>query len=48
MQELQDLFKKPTDTAKPMWLKDDGTIQGITLLPANDAKELRKAFEFGI
>jgi hypothetical protein len=31
-----------------MFIKDDGTIQGITLLPANNAKELRKAFELGI
>jgi hypothetical protein len=48
MQELRDLFRKSSDSVEPMWIKDDGTIQGITLLTAKNAKELRKAFELGI
>ena len=48
MQELIDLFKKPGNSDEPMWTKDDGTIQGITLINVRGAKELRKAFEFGI
>lgn len=48
MKEMRDLFKKPGDLVEPMWIKDDGSIHGITLHSARDAKELRKAFEFGI
>ena len=48
MQEVRDLFRKPGDSDEPMWTNDDGTMQGITLISVRDAKELRKAFEFGI
>ena len=48
MQEVRDLFRKPGDSDEPMWINDDGTIQGITLISVRDAKKLRKAFEFGI
>ena len=48
MQEMTDLLKKTGDPVEPMWINDDSTIQGITLFSARDAKELRKAFEFGI
>jgi hypothetical protein len=48
MQEVRDLFRKPGDPDEPMWTNDDGTMQGITLISVEDAKELRKAFEFGI
>ena len=48
MQELTDLFRKPGDLEEPMWINNDGTISGITLLSATDAKDLRKSFNFGI
>jgi hypothetical protein len=48
MQELRDLFRKPSDSVEPILIKDDGTIRGITLLSAKNSKELRKAFELGI
>ena len=48
MQEVRDLFRKPVDSDEPMWINDNGTIQGITLISVRDAKKLRKAFEFGI
>ena len=31
-----------------MWINDDGTISGITLLSAKNAKDLKEAFDFGI
>ena len=48
MQEFRDLFKKPGDLDEPMWINDNGTISGITLLSANNALDLKKAFDFGI
>ena len=45
MQEFRDLFRKPGDSDEPMWINDNGTISGITLLNASD---LKKAFDFGI
>lgn len=48
MQEVTDLFKKPSDPAEPMWINEDGSISGITLQSAKNAQELRQAFEFGI
>ena len=48
MQELTDLFFKPGDPVKPLWIKEDCTINGITLRTANSAQELEKAFDLGI
>ena len=48
MQEIRDLFRQPGDEAEPMWINDNGTISGITLLSAQNAKDLKKAFDFGI
>ena len=48
MQEFRDLFRKPDVEGEPMWINEDGTIQGITLCSATNAKELRKLFELGI
>ena len=31
-----------------MWINENGTITGITLLTATNAEELKQAFEFGI
>ena len=48
LQEFRDLFRKPGDQVEPMWINEDGTISGITLLTANNAQDLKKAFDFGI
>ena len=47
-QEIIDLFKTTSDQAQPMWIKEDGSIHGITLLTAKNAEELKKAFDLGI
>ena len=48
MQEFRDLFKKPGDSDEPMWINNDGSISGITLLNAENASDLKKEFDFGI
>jgi hypothetical protein len=48
MQEIIDLFRKPGDPVEPMFINEDGTISGITLLSAENSEELKKAFDFGV
>ena len=48
MQEVRDLFRKPGDSDEPMWINNDGSISGITLLNAENASDLKKEFDFGI
>ena len=37
MQEFRDLFRKPDVEGEPMWINEDGTIAGVTLLSAKNA-----------
>ena len=37
MQEFKDLFRSPAAKVEPMWINEDGTIAGITLLSAKNA-----------
>ena len=48
MQEFRDLYRTPGGPVEPMWINEDGTVSGITLITASDAQDLKKAFDFGI